>query len=526
MLLCACNGGCEGIAKRSMQAIFDQGAPPPCPAPFNLARYVLGHAQRLGNKTALAVVSPDGAESWSYAQLEAAVLGTASGLLSAGLRPGDRLLMRLGNSVEFPICYLAALAADLIPVPTSALLTAPEATRIAEEIGPRLVVAEDGVALPAQPPCPVLTAGAMREMYALAPARYAMGDPDRPGYIIYTSGTSGVPRAVIHAHRAIWARRMMWEGWYGLSYSDRLLHAGAFNWTYTLGTGLLDSWTLGATALIPARGVSPDALGSLMRRHEATLFTAAPGVYRRLLRTALPRLSRLRHGLSAGEKLPDATRAAWEKATGTPIHEAFGMSECSTFVSGSPARPAPPGTLGYPQSGRRAAVLGKNGPVAFGEPGVLAVSRRDPGLMLGYWGAEAETAERFLGEWFLTGDHVSMAPDGAISYLGRTDDMMNAGGIRVSPIEVEAVLNAYPAISESAATEVRVKADTTVIAAFYVCEAAVETAELEAFVAARLARYKAPRIYVRVEALPKGANGKLLRRHLRERYEKAQGRRR
>jgi acyl-coenzyme A synthetase/AMP-(fatty) acid ligase len=506
-----------------MHAIFDQGPPATCPAPFNLAAYVLAWAQEKASKTALAVLSPQGAEHWSYEELEAAVLGTASGFLAQGLEPGDRLLMRLGNSVEFPVCYLAALAVDIIPVPTSLLLTAPEVTQIAADLSPRLIVAEEGVALPAAPPCPILPAKDMGGLYKLPRATYAMGDPGRPGYIIYTSGTSGQPRAVTHAHRTLWARRMMWDGWYGLTESDRLLHAGAFNWTYTLGTGLLDPWTRGATALIPARGVTPEALGPLMKEHEATIFAAAPGIYRRLLRTKLPPFDVLRHGLSAGEKLPEATRAAWEEATATPIHEAFGMSECSTFISGSPSRPAPPGTLGYPQDGRRVAVLSADGPARFGEPGILGVSRRDPGLLLGYWGAEAETSQRFRGEWFLTGDTVSMAADGALTYLGRGDDMMNAGGVRVSPIEVEAALNAHPAILESAAAEVTVKADTTVIAAFYVSKNPLDSAELERFVAARLARYKCPRIYTRIQALPKGPNGKLLRRRLRDSYEETQG---
>jgi acyl-coenzyme A synthetase/AMP-(fatty) acid ligase len=251
------------------------------------------------------------------------------------------------------------------------------------------------------------------------------------------------------------------------------------------------------------------------------MFAASPGVYRQLLRTPPARSPSLRHGLSAGEKLPDATRAAWEEATGTPIFEAFGMSECSTFVSGSPAHPAPPGTLGFPQAGRRVAVLGEDGCVSRGEPGVLSVSRRDPGVMLFYWNAEADTAARFDGEWFLTGDLVSMAPDGALTYLGRADDMMNAGGIRVSPLEVENVLNAHPGIAESAAVEVLVKADTTVIAAFYVPNGTVEQAELERYAAKKLAGYKCPRIYTEVAALPKGPNGKLLRRQLREQYEKS-----
>lgn len=508
-----------------MDAIFDQGPPPPCPEPFNLAAYVLSRAGDLSEKTALSVVSPDGAETWSYGALEAAVLGAATGLLKQGLEPGDRLLMRLGNSVEFPICYLAALAADIIPVPTSALLTEEEVSQICEDVSPRLIVAGAGIAVPPNTPCPVMGEDAFRSLYQLPAAGYALGDPNRPAYIIYTSGTSGSPRAVTHAHRAIWARRMMWDGWYGLTEDDRLMHAGSFNWTYTLGTGLLDPWSHGATSLIPAKGVTPDQLGALIGAHETTLFAASPGVYRQLLRTPPGRCASLRHGLSAGEKLPDATRAHWEDATGTPIFEAFGMSECSTFVSGSPDHPAPHGTLGFPQAGRRVAVLGENGCVARGEHGVLSVSRRDPGVMLFYWNAEAETAARFDGEWFLTGDLVSMAPDGALTYLGRADDMMNAGGIRVSPLEVENVLNAHPDIAESAAVEVLVKADTTVIAAFFVPHGPVELADIERHAAEKLARYKCPRIYAEVESLPKGPNGKLLRRRLRDEYETSHGQR-
>ena len=503
-----------------MDAIFDQGAPPACPAPFNLAAYVLAHAGGLGDKTALSVIAPHGAESWSYEALESAVLGAATGLKQQGLGPGDRLLMRLGNSVEFPICYLAAIAADLIPVPTSALLTEDEVARIVEDVAPGLIVAGDGIAVPVNAPCPILSVGAFRALYDLPPATYALGDPDRPGYIIYTSGTSGSPRAVTHAHQAIWARRMMWDGWYGLTKDDRLVHAGSFNWTYTLGTGLLDPWSRGATALIPASGTTPDRLGALIKAHGATMFAASPGVYRQLLRTPPDRCPSLRHGLSAGEKLPDATRDAWEKATGTPIFEAFGMSECSTFVSGSPGHPAPTGTLGFPQGGRRVAVLGEDGPVRCGEPGVLGISRRDPGVMLFYWGAAAETEARFDGEWFLTGDLVSMAEDGALTYLGRDDDMMNAGGIRVSPLEVENVLNSHPNVAESAAVEVSVKAHTTVIAAFYVPKGRVEHTHLERYAAASLARYKCPRIYAEVDTLPKGLNGKLLRRRLRDSYER------
>ena len=132
-----------------------------------------------------------------------------------------------------------------------------------------------------------------------------MADPNRLGYMVFTSGTSGTPRAVMHAHRAVWARRMMWSDWYGLTPDDRMLHAGAFNWTYTLGTGLMDPWAIGATALIPAEGIAPIQLPLLLKRFDATIFAAAPGVYRQFLKSPVLSMSRLRHGLSAGEKLPD-----------------------------------------------------------------------------------------------------------------------------------------------------------------------------------------------------------------------------
>jgi len=493
------------------------GTPPPCPAPFNLAAHVLGRAADVPDKVALAIVSPSGAARWRYGTLAQAVQGIAAGLRGLGLVPGDRLLMRLGNEVEFPLCYLGAIWAGLVPVPASAALTVPEIGRIAAEVRPRLIVAAPDIALPEPAPCPVLPALALREMEAEDPAPPHLGDPERPAYIVYTSGTSGRPRGVVHAHRAIVARAMMVAGWYGLTAEDRLLHAGAFNWTYTLGTGLMDPWTAGATALVPARGVGPEALPLLIRRHDATIFAAAPGVYRQMLR-GVPRLEapRLRHGLSAGEAMPAATRAAWRAATGRAVHEALGMSECSTFVSGSPARPAPPGTAGFPQAGRRVAVLGADGaPVPRGEAGVLAVHASDPGLMLGYLDAPDETAARFAGDWFLTGDIVRMGADGALAYLGRDDDMMNAGGVRVSPLEVEAALEEHPGIDAVACAELRVKADTTVIAAFYTAPAALPEAELAAFAAERLARYKQPRLYHWRESLPRSGNGKLNRRALR-----------
>ena len=499
-------------------SLFDEAPPQPCPRPFNMAGYVLAAGLATPEKPALEVLSAQGSRRLSHGALRHRVLSCATGLLEAGLAPGERLLMRIGNSADFPVVFLAAIAVGIIPVPSSTQLTERETRALIADLQPAALVAGPGIAVPADIPCPVIAAATLTEAPDMPEARIVMGDPDRLAYIIYTSGSSGRPRAVMHAHRAVWARRMMWSGWLGLGPDDRLLHAGAFNWTYTLGVGLCDPWAIGASALIPAEGTDRATLALLLRRHRASIFAAAPGVYRQLLNTGADlEFPQLRHALSAGEALPAALRKAWVTASKRPIFEALGMSEISTFVSASPTTPAPQGATGKPQMGRRVAVLSERNfaiqPVDT--PGILAIDRKDPGLMLGYRGAPRETAEKFVGDWFLTGDIVRMDSAGFVTYLGRSDDMMNAGGYRVSPLEVEAVLNAHPDIIESAAVSIEVKADTFVIAAFYQSDIDLPDKALADYCAKRLARYKCPRLFRRIQTLPKGANNKLRRKDLR-----------
>jgi len=483
----------------------------PVPDPFNMAAYVLGMAQLRGEKTALSILHHDRVDHISYAALEAAVRGVATGLLRRGYAAGDHVVIRLGNTADFPIAYLGCIAAGLVPAPVSLQWTKTEVAAAVARLRPVVSIQSDDMVCGV----PVIMAASLRGFYALPPARYAMGDPHRAAYIIHTSGTSGKPQAVVHAHRAVWARQMMHGDWMGLEPDDRILHAGALNWTFTLGTGLMDPWSVGATALIPAQGTDATDLPALMARHSATIFAAAPAIYRRMLRAHMPDLPALRHGLSAGESLPAITRDAWAAQTGTQIHEAFGMTECSTFISGSPSRPAPRGTSGYAQNGRRVAVMGRDGSIA--------VHRDDPGLMLGYLDDPDATAAKFDGDWFLTGDLGQMACDGAITYAGRSDDMMNAGGIRVSPIEVEHVLAAYPEITDVACCAVAVKKDVLVIAAFYTSRHTVDDASLAAWCADQLADYKRPRLFVACDSLPRGANNKLLRRVLRQNWEAEHG---
>ena len=485
---------------------------------LNLAEHVLRSGATQPDKLALSIIGISRAERWSYARLISAVRGTATGLIQSGLRPGDRVLMRLGNTAAFPVAYLGAIAAGIVPIPTSSMLTGREISKIAAETSPALIIAGKGIALP-EHPAPILSESDLSSFSTLPPADYAQGDPDRLAYIIYTSGSSGHPRAVMHAHRAILARQAMFNGWYGLRETDRMMHAGAFNWTFTLGTGLMDPWTVGATALIPAEGTAIEQLPLLAGRHGATMLAGAPGVFRRMLRADWPPIASLRHGLVAGERLDPGLRSDWNSRTGTDLHEAMGASEISTFISGSPERPAPVGTAGFPQPGRRVAVLDESGnTLPAGQPGGLAVHKNDPGLFLGYLGQPEETSSRFRGKWFLTGDQAQIDSNGAITLLGRTDDIMNAGGFRVAPPEIEEVLSTFPDAGDVACTEITVGPGTSIIAAFWTGPA--DASGLRSFAETNLALYKQPRDYIRLDSLPRTATGKINRRTLREAHSK------
>ena len=499
-------------------SLFDIGPPPPCPAAFNLARYVLTGAGAADDKIALTVaVSADDPAPLrlTYGDLRDQVARAAAGLLDTGVRRGDRVVLRLGHSVDFPLLFLACAMIGAVAVPTSPLLSQTELAHIIDETEPALTITSPHL----RTDLPSLNAEAVMGGDDLAD--YAETGADDLAYIIYTSGSSGRPKGVAHAHRAVWARRMMWDGWYGLRPDDVMLHAGAFNWTYTLGAGLMDPWAIGASTVIYAGPRDAGVWPQLAANTGATIFAAAPGVYRQLMKSgaSLDGLAGLRHALSAGETMAADTRAAWAQ-TGKPVYEALGMSELSTYLSSSPAFPPRKGAAGRPQPGRRLAILDGNGEIApVGAPGVIALSRNDPGLMISYWRDDAATQSVFADEWFLTGDMGVMDTDGYVSFLGRADDQMNALGYRVAPEGVEAALMSHPDISAAAAVELPVRADLSIIAAFVTTDTAEIAPDLlSAHCAITLADYKIPKQFRYLPELPRNPNGKLRRKDLIARY--------
>jgi len=502
----------------------------PAPDRFNMAGYCLAPAaHRPDDRLALVVVHDAHAdattdECWTFGQLDDAVRRIATGLRARGVRPGDRVLLRMGNTSDAALAFFAAVAAGLVAVPTSALLTPDEVAVLVTDARPALVVAAPDLVATVPDGIPLVGPQELaRWRVECEPADYLDTAADDPAFLVYTSGTTDEPKGVLHAHRSAWGRRPMYAGWLGLRAGDVLLHAGAFNWTYTLGVGLTDPWANGATSVIYNGPRDPGVWGRLVNRCGATIFASVPGVYRQLLASgALVRddLVTLRHGLTAGEALSRDLYAAWQEATGLPLYEALGMSEISTYVSSSPLVPTRPGSPGKPQEGRCVAILpvdpaDGDEPLPVGETGLLAVHRTDPGLLLRYWERPQEDAAARRGEWFVGGDLAHLEPDGYLVHHGRADDVMNPGGYRVSPQEVEHVLAGAPGVADVGVTEVEVKAGVRVVGAFVVPGPdGCDPDQVRAYAAAHVAAYKVPRVIKIVDVLPRTANGKLQRRQL------------
>lgn len=501
---------------------------------FNITEYLFsGNLACRANHEALVLLTPDGRmRSWTYSELWELIL-KGSHFFRQRTRPREVVLLRLPSDPSMIVGFFAALHAGVVPVPISPLLQAPEVELLARDSAARLAIVDPFLPFPAPSAVPGLQSICRADRLTQGSARSVNATTVRedPAFLVYTSGTTGTPRGVLHAHRNVLGRLPMRDAWTGLRPEDRLLHAGHLNWTYTLGVGIMDVWAAGATAFVfTGDRDRPEIWYDLIREHNITVFASVPGLYRRLLKYAPWKASDVpafRHGLTAGDTLLPDLHRQWTDTTQTPIYEALGMSEISTFISSGPSVATRPGSPGKPQPGRRIAILDDTGrPVR--EPhgsGQLAVHRSDPGLMLRYLSTNrpsqptpSPAAAAADGEWFPTGDMGRLDRDGYFWHEGRCDDLMNAGGYRVSPAEVERVLYHHPSVLEAAAVETQVpnKPGVSIITAFVVLKQhGADAASLLSHCRDHLARYKCPRQIAFLDHLPRNAAGKVDRRMLR-----------
>ncbi len=474
----------------------------------------------------------------TYSGLRARVVRAAGGLKELGLCPEQRLMICMADSPDFVVLFLAALRIGAVPVPVSTMLRpaglaellrdsravvlavsadfapmAEEALRQAPAV--RAVVVEDGTVCAAA--VPVHSVGEVEagpEEEAIFPV-----SEDSPAFWLYTSGTTGTPKAAMHRHASV---RVVCETYgaqvLGIRPDDRILSAAKAFFAYGLGNSVLFPLSAGAATILEPAPSRPDQIASRAREFGATLFAAGPTFFSNMLRAALPgdALGTVRLATSAGEPLPAQLYHRWTGHFGVEILDGIGMTEMLHIFLSNRCGQVRPGTTGVAVPGYDLRILDEEGdPVPAGVAGTLYV--RGASTAIGYWSRYAATRQVFQGEWLRTGDTYVQDADGFYTCLGRTGDMLKASGIWVSPAEVEGRLLEHPAVAEAVVVAARDGDGLEKPVAFVVTAAGAEVTEEELVAHCRggLPSFKRPRRVVFTDLLPTTPTGKVRRVELR-----------
>ncbi len=490
-----------------------------------------------------------GTSTITFAELARKTDQFAQLLRNLNVQVGDRVLIRLPNSLDYPIAFLGAMKMGAIAVPTSTLLTAEEVAYLAKDSGATVLVSdqtawqnmEDKIVenlsdtpnlshillsqtpfVPAHGCLNVLSLSKSLDAIDTCEAAYQSKAED-PAYLVYTSGTTGYPKGVLHAHRALLGRQPAAQYWfnYADNMNDRIMHSGKFNWTYVLGSGLMDPLYLGKTVIVHEGKNDAQVWLDLIKKHQATIFIGVPTIYRQILQkttATMVEIPSLRHYMSAGEHLSDEVLSQWHARFGVDIYEAVGMSEFSYYLSQSQFRPIRPGSAGFPQPGHAIKLLNPETlkEVEIGEEGMISVPMDDPGLFLNYWNLAEETAKYKHDGYFFTGDYAKYDADGYIWFLGRKDDIIKSFGYRVSPYEIERVYKGHPDVADCAAVGEEIEKDKLLVVIYVILkpDAKIAPDDLLAFGKQHLAAYKTPKTVYLAHDFPRTKNGKILRKDI------------
>jgi benzoate-CoA ligase len=517
----------------------------PTPATgFNFAAHVLALNARRPDKPAFI----DDHGTLTYGELAQQVRRCAAALLAAGLRREERLLVLMYDNQHWPVAFLGALYAGVVPVAVNTLLppadlaymlahSRAQAAVVSAALWPSLqaAMAEGGhelqrlwVSRP-QGAVPAGTADFAAALDAAAPlAQAAATTGEEPGFWLYSSGSTGRPKGTVHTQASLRATADLYgTAVLGLRESDVCFSAAKLFFAYGLGNGLSFPLSVGATVLLMAERPTPEATFKRWRGEvggvKPTVFFGAPTGFAGMLAHADKPARHevaLRLASSAGEALPADIGQRFTAHYGVEIIDGIGSTEMlHIFLSNQPGR-VRYGTTGWPVPGYTLELRGDDGrPVADGDTGDLYIQGPTAALM--YWGNREKSRDTFQGAWTKSGDKYVRNADGSYTYSGRSDDMLKVSGIYVSPFEVEATLVQHPAVLEAAVIGVADAEGLTKTKAFVVLKAGVapqdaDEAALKAFVKERLAPYKYPRQIEFLTDLPKTATGKIQRFKLRE----------
>ena len=491
----------------------------------------------------------DQVTTWSFDQLKALSNQLANQWKSNGIQRGDRIGIFLPQCVETVIAHMAAYKLGAIALPlfylfgpealqfrlgdsgAAALVTDLEGARKIEGIRSELPALRATYCIDRQADAYPRECISFWDSIAGQSDDFAPADTlaEDPAVIIYTSGTTGKPKGALHAHRVLLGHLPGVEISHDFfpQQDDLMWTPADWAWIGGLLDVLLPSLYHGVPVLARRfEKFEPAAVFDLLARHKVRNVFFPPTALKMLRAVANPKQQwnfALRSVASGGESLGDELIAWGQKALGVTINEFYGQTECNIVVSGcSVLFPRKSGTIGRAVPGHHVAVVDESGvPVPAGVTGNIAIQSPDPVMFLGYWNNPAATAEKFAGDYLLTGDLGEIDDEGYIRYVGRDDDVITSAGYRIGPGPIEECLLKHPAVRMAAVIGKKDAQRTEIVKAFVVLAEGYRpsgelVAQLQDHVRQRLAAHEYPREIAFMDDLPATVTGKIMRRSLRD----------
>lgn len=509
---------------------------------LNMARLVVDYWAQHGRAQDVAIYYQD--QKITYQDLKELTDRFANAMHRLGISKGDTYLIRTPNQPEYMVSFLGGQKIGAVPIPTSTMLREYELQHIINNSEAVAVVTTHNYIEAIEnirPKCKTLkhvivigeTSGDQisYEDFLKVEAEslpYVETRKDDPSFFLYTSGTTGAPKGVVHGHRfIIGAGDPIGKFTMGLEKGDVCGGPTALTWMYALGHNFLFAFRWGvATAIYADERFNPEKAYEFIEKFKITIFAGTPTIYRMMLAVKdaekkYHTLS-LKYCLSSGEPLLAETWRQWMKRFGVKIIDSMGQTEAHEFCTTQTQLPVKIGSMGKPLPGIEVAIVNDKGErLPPGEMGHLAIRRDHPGLFTEYFKMPEQMQEVSMpNNWYDTKDLAYMDEDGYFWYGARSDDIMTCHGYRISPADVETALQEHPAVLESGVAGVMDPETGEKVKAWVVLHDGVSPTpelakELQAHVKATIAPYKYPREIEFLKELPKTSSGKILRRELR-----------
>jgi benzoate-CoA ligase family protein len=466
---------------------------------------------------------------WSYAEVHGMAQAAGAGFRELGLDPGDRVILSVRDRPEFVAGFWGAIKAGLVPVPVAPMLAASDLHFILTDSDARIVVSDTSSIVAARSAIEetkadlvsVDTAGDGRtwaEVCTRAASLETVATrEDDIALWLYTSGTTGLPKAVMHRHRSVFAATQgLAAQVLGMSADDVVLSVSRMFFAYGLGNSVYLPASVGASVVLGDAPVVPATIAQLLSAARPTLLFGVPAFFRGFLGledATLP--SSVRAVVSAGEALSADVLDRFSSAFGRPLVDGLGSTEALHHITSNRLDDIVAGSAGRPLNGYAVQARDREGRVLpDGETGELWV--RGPTTFAAYWRRPELTDRAYDGDWMRTGDRVRILDD-RVFHEGRLDDLVKLGGIWVAPTEIEDVLRSHPGVNDAAVVAIDDGSGVPVLKAFVVSDGEQPnlSRDLRRLARGRLASYKIPQVFEVVPDLPRTPSGKLRRFVLR-----------